>query len=271
MRHNYATPLVVKYGGAALEGALGVTDPVFAELAALHAAGQRFVLVHGGGPEIDRALAARGIETRRVAGQRVTDEATLETVEAVLCGSLNKRLVRSALALGIPAAGVSGQDAKLLVAERARGDGGADLGFVGEIVACSPALLLSLLEAGFVPVVAPLAVSANGTQRYNVNADLAAAAIAAALRTDAFILVTNVPRVLRDVGDPSSGIDRLTPQEARAFSATDACRNSMKPKLLAAAVAVEGGAGAAYVCESRPGGTTIRRALDGDATIVRAS
>lgn len=264
MPHAYASPLVLKYGGAAL----GAEDSVLAELAALLKAGRRAVLVHGGGPEIDRALAERGIETARIAGQRVTDAATLEVVEAVLCGSLNKRLVRAALEAGIRAAGVSGQDGALLVAERATGEDGADLGFVGEIVACHPALLHALLDAGFTPVVAPLAVSADGRRRYNVNADLAAAAIAAALRTDAFILVTNVPRVLRDPTDPASGIDSMTPAQARAFAATAACRDSMKPKMLAAAVAVEGGANAAYVCAAKS--ATIAAALAGDATVVSA-
>lgn len=266
MRHKYATPLVVKYGGAALQGGATASDPLLLELAGRLAQGDRFVLVHGGGPEIDRSLEERGIRTERVAGQRVTDAATLETVEAVLCGSLNKRLVRAALAAGIPAAGISGEDARLLVAERARGEGGADLGFVGEIVACNSEILVSLLDAGFVPIVAPLAISRDGAQRYNVNADLAAAAIAAALRTDAFILVTNVARVLRDVDDPHSGIDRMTPQEARAFAASQACRSSMKPKMLAAAAAVEGGARAAYVCDAKT--NAVERALSGDATVI---
>lgn len=266
MQNNYASPLVVKYGGAALTGEAASPDPLLLELQSRLAAGERAVVVHGGGPEIDRRLAERGIRTERVAGQRVTDEATLETVEAVLCGSLNKRLVRAALALGIPAVGVSGEDARLLVAERAQGEGGADLGFVGEIAACNVALLLTLLDAGYVPFVAPLAVSSDGSQRYNVNADLAAAAIAAALRTHAFVLVTNVARVLRDVDDPHSGIDRLTPQQAREFAASEACRSSMKPKVLAAAVAVEGGASASFICDARSG--VISRALSGDATVI---
>jgi len=230
--------------------------------------GEPAVLVHGGGPEIDRALQERGVRTERIDGQRVTDALTLEIVEAVLCGTINKRLVRACLERGLHAIGVSGQDGSTLVAERARGAGGADLGFVGEIVACETSLLGALLNAHLLPVVAPLAVSRDGGQAYNVNADLAAAAIAAALGARAFVIVTNVPRVLRDPDDPRSGIAEMSSGEARSFAASAACRSSMKPKMLAAAIAVEGGAAASYICSAKPGG--IAAALAGDATVVTA-
>lgn len=255
-------PFVVKYGGAAL----GAGAALIEEVCELHRRGQRVVLVHGGGPEIDRALERRGIVTQRIAGHRVTDAATLEIVEAILCGTIDKRLVRACLALGAPAAGISGQDGPTLIAEKMLGEGGADLGFVGEIVDCDVALVRTLLEARFLPVVAPLAISRDGRQVYNVNADLAAAAIASALKASAFVLVTDVPRVLRNPDDASSGIDRMTALEAREFAVTEACRSSMKPKLLAAAAAVTQGAERAYVCSVSSG--TIVSALAGDATVI---
>ncbi len=268
MKHNNASLIVVKYGGAALgNGVLKGQDPLLLELGVLRATGRPVVLVHGGGPEIDRRLAERGIATERIDGQRVTDEATLETVEAVLCGTLNKRLVRACLALRLPAVGISGQDARLLVAEKAVGRDGADLGFVGTIVECNDALVRLLLASDLVPVVAPLAVARDGSHAFNVNADLAAAALAASLHASAFVAITDVPRVLRDPDDPVSGIDRFAPDEARRFAASDACRSSMKPKLLAAVAAVEGGAAAAYICKAKP--NAIAAALGGDATIVR--
>ncbi len=267
MQHNYATPIVVKYGGAALPER-NADDPVLREIAALAAREEPVVLVHGGGPEIDGALAARGIVTQRVDGQRVTDAASLDVVEMVLCGTLNKRLVRALCALGAPAVGISGQDARMLVARRVLGAGEASLGYVGEIASCDATLLELLIRGRFVPVVAPLAVSRDGTQAYNVNADLAAAAIAAELRARAFVIITNVPRVLRDVDDPRSGIDRMAAAEARAFAASDACRDSMKPKLLGASLAVEGGAGASYMCVPRADATTIKAAMAGGSTIV---
>lgn len=271
--------LVIKYGGAPLAGATchpersakrGVEGPprdsVLAEIASLHEQGEKIALVHGGGPEIDRRLSERGIVTQRVQGQRVTDETTLEIVEAVLCGTLNKRIVRACLALGIRAVGISGQDGPTLIAERLTGAGGVDLGFVGEIVDCSPFLARAVLDTGCVPVIAPLAVSRDGGHAYNVNADLAAAAIASALHARAFVIITNVARVLRDPDDPTSGIDRFTLDEARAFAASDACRSSMKPKLLAAAAAVGGGARAAYICAAKP--AAIASALAGNATVI---
>ncbi|MGH7737983.1 MAG: acetylglutamate kinase [Candidatus Tyrphobacter sp.] len=265
MQHKYASPIVAKYGGAALPAA-GQTDPTLAEIAALRERGDAVILIHGGGPEIDEALRVRGIDSERIDGHRVTDEQALAVVEATLCGTINKRLVRLALVLGLRAVGISGEDGGLLRARRAWGAGGEDLGFVGEIEACDPAILHALLEHAILPVVAPLAISQDGAHAYNVNADLAAAAIAAALRARAFVVLTNVPRVLADPDDERSGIERMTPDEARAFATNAACRSSMKPKVLAAAIAVEDGAEASYICGAGTG--AISRALAGDATIV---
>jgi acetylglutamate kinase len=268
MPDNYATRIVVKYGGAALPGeAGGQADPILAEIAGLRAAGSSVVLVHGGGPEIDAALSHRGIETQRIDGMRITDAATLAVTEAVLCGSINKRIVRDALALGLPAVGLSGQDGGMLIAERACGLRGENLGYVGRIVATDVSLLCALLDAGFLPIVAPLAVARDGSHAFNVNADLAAAALAAALRAEIFVAVTNVRRVLRDPSDPASGIDGFTPETAFQFAAGDACRSSMKPKLHAAASAVRDGVTAAYICSAKP--NAIASAIRGDATAIR--
>jgi acetylglutamate kinase len=269
MTHFKAKPpetLVVKYGGNAMGGRVDEVDPLLSEVAAMWKAGTGVVLVHGGGPEIDAALAERGIVTQRIAGQRVTDAATLAITEAVLCGSVNKRIVRDCLALGLPAAGISGQDGPTLLARRACGGGGENLGYVGEVASVETRLIRGLLRDGFLPVIAPLALSVDGTHAYNVNADLAAAAIAGALKADAFVLVTNVARVLRDVDDAASGIERLTSDEALRFAGSDACRSSMKPKVIAAATAARNGAAASYICAAKTG--TIASALSGDSTLV---
>lgn len=273
MAYDYATPppemkvaLVVKYGGNAMAGPGGDHDPLLAEVAALWHAGQAVVLVHGGGPEIDVALARRGLPTQRIDGQRVTDAATLDVTEAVLCGSLNKRLVRACTMVGLPAVGISGEDGGTLRARRATGTHGEDLGYVGEITSVEPKLIQTLLAQGFLPLVAPLALAQDASHAYNVNADLAAGAIAAALHAEAFVLVTNVPRVLRDVEDPTSGIDRLTADQASTFAQTNACRSSMKPKLLAAATAARNGAAAAYICAITA--NPIASALSGNCTLV---
>jgi len=240
---------------------MGGGDPLLGSLGDLIHEGIPVVLVHGGGPEIDRWLSERAIPTHRIDGLRATDAATLEISEAVLCGTINKRLVRECTALGMRAIGISGEDARLLVA---RPVGNRALGFVGEIASTDPAPLLHLLAAGYTPVVAPLAVSDDGASALNVNADLAAAAIAAALHARAFVMVTNVPRVMRDVNDASSAIDRMTLDEARAFAASPACAGGMKPKIAAAIAAAQHGATASYIC----GPQSIAAALAGSATII---
>jgi acetylglutamate kinase len=260
MEHNYSSPFVVKYGGNAMTGG----DPVLQELVRLHQHGTPVVLVHGGGPEIDRWLAERNVPTRRIDGLRVTDETTLEVTEAVLCATINKRLVRACAALGVKAVGISGEDAGTLVAQTAHGSRGEDLGFVGDVTSCDPSLINLLLAAKYLPVVAPLAVAPDDAHAYNVNADLAAAAIAGAVRARAFVMITNVERVRRDPKDPKSGIDRLTLDEARAFVDTPACEGGMRPKMLAAIAAVEAGASASYIC----GPDSIAAALAGNATVV---
>ncbi len=270
MANEYARPsaicrtLVVKYGGNAMPSD-SEPDAVLAELARLRQAGLRVVLVHGGGPEIDAELRRRGIATRRLEGLRVTDAATLAVAEAVLCGTVNKRLVRNCLALGMRAIGISGQDAWLLSARPERGPNDADLGYVGRVEAVDVRPIETLLDAGFLPVIAPLGVAPGGAQAYNVNADQAAGAIAAALGAD-FVALTNVPRVLRDADDPRSAIDRFTPLEALRFAQSAACGEKMKPKLLAAAHAVTHGGNAAYICGAKPG--AIAAALEGDATVI---
>jgi acetylglutamate kinase len=287
MEHNYSSPIVVKYGGSVLSGggsalsgggsasfvipSVGSAatevegpDPILAEAVALHQGGTAVVLVHGGGPEIDRWLAERNVPTRRVDGLRVTDDATLEVTEAVLCATINKRLVRACSALGARAVGISGEDANMLVAQRAHGSHGEDLGYVGEVMACDPALINLLLAAEYLPVIAPLAVAPDDSHAYNVNADIAAAAIAGALHARAFIMITNVERVRRDPKDPHSGIDRLSLDEARAFIQTPACEGGMLPKMQAAITAIESGASASYIC----GTHSIAATLAGNATII---
>jgi acetylglutamate kinase len=260
MEHKYSTPIVVKYGGSALSGASGVIP----SLVELHLEGSAIVLLHGGGPEIDRWLADRNVPTRRIDGLRVTDAATLEVSEAVLCATINKRIVRACAALGAKAVGISGEDGATLVAKRAFGSKGEDLGYVGEVTSCDPTVVKLLLAAGYLPIVAPLAIAEDSAHAYNINADLAGAALAGALRAHAFVMITDVSRVRRVPNDPDSGIDRMSLDEARAFLQTPACEGGMLPKMQAAIAAVEAGASASYICAQQP----IAGILAGNATIV---
>ncbi len=256
--------LVVKYGGSAMD--TNADDALLEEVSLLLGWGHSVILVHGGGPELDRALADRGLTSRRIDGLRVTDRDALEVAEAVFCATGNKRLVRACLKRGISAVGISGQDGGLLRARRTHSRKGDDLGFVGDIVAVDARLLEALLEAGFLPIVAPIAVGERAESAYNVNADTVAGAIAGAIHADAYVALTNVERVLGDPRNPASAIDALSVRDALTFASSQACATGMRPKLFAAIDAVVSGAKRAYICAARPG--AIQGALAGNATVI---
>jgi acetylglutamate kinase len=257
--------LVLKYGGNAM-GSPADSDPILDDCAERVRAGDRLVIVHGGGPQIDAELQRRGIVPLRVGGLRVTDAETLAVTESVLCGSVNKALVRAALARELPALGVSGQDGRLLVAEPALDAQGRSLGFVGRITQVNVRPLVALLEQGFVPIVAPLGVAADASTAFNINADTAAGAIAGALRADAYVVVTNVDRVRLNVADPTSGIAQLNMEEAQRHLASGVFDGGMRPKMESAIDALALGAGRALICGAGPG--AITRALNGEATTL---
>lgn len=256
--------LVVKYGGNAMTG-LG-EDPVLRDCAGLVNEGYRLVLVHGGGPAIDAALRERGIVEKRLAGLRVTGRSSLEIVEAVLCATVNKALVRALCAMGVSAVGLSGEDGPTLVARAAAPIDGESLGYVGEIEEVHPTLVDLLVERRFVPVVAPLGVASDGSTAYNINGDTAAGALAGALEADAFITITDVPKIRRDIGDPASGIDRLDRAEIEAMRTRGALAGGMLPKVEAALEALRRGAKRAIVAGAGP--QAVRRALEGAGTEV---
>ena len=166
------------------------------------------------GNGIWEAVRRAGITERRIAGLRVTDAATLDITERVLCASVNKALVRAFATCGVRAVGISGQDGRLITATPLAPIEGESLGFVGEVAHVDPTVVRALLDAGFVPVIAPLGLSEDAGTRYNLNADTAAGAIAGALSADPYVVVTDVPRVRRDPRDPASGIDELTRAES---------------------------------------------------------
>jgi acetylglutamate kinase len=255
--------IVLKYGGNAM-AAEGADDPTLDEVAAFAARGDQVVLVHGGGPQIDEELRAKGITEVRVAGLRVTGAAARDIVEYVLCGTVNKALVRALAARATRAVGVSGEDGGLLAARRAGAVGGIDLGYVGEIVTVDPRAVAALLDAGYVVVVAPLALDLDGGGALNCNADTAAGALAGALRADAYVAITNVAGVRRDVRDPASVIPRLSLAEAEGYLADGTFVEGMIPKMRAAIDAVRAGARRAVVAGAGAG--AIDAALRGAGT-----
>ena len=244
--------IVLKYGGNAM-AAPDAADPVLDAVVARRAAGDRIVLVHGGGPAIDAALAARRLGGERIGGLRSTSAAALEVVEAVLTGTLNKALVRALLRRGVPAAGISGEDGGLLRAAPIGPREGRSLGFVGETGAVDPAVLYALLNAGFTPVVAPFALAEDGSSALNVNADTAAGMIAGALHADAYVAVTNVERVRARLDDPATELTSIDAASARAYLDDGSFDGGMRPKMESLLRALAEGAGRAVVCGSAAG------------------
>ena len=202
------------------------------------------VIVHGGGPRIERMLTKLSIPTRFVDGLRVTDAETLEVVEMVLSGSINKEIVQAIHNAGGQAIGLSGKDGRLITAEKVKGK---DIGFVGEVTEVNGKIIRDMAEDGYIPVIAPVAAGADGCT-YNVNADTAAGHVAKALRAEKLILLTDVPGVLDASLKPISTLDM---EQARKLAASDAVRGGMIPKINCCLDALEGGVRKAHIIDGR--------------------
>ncbi len=238
---------MVKIGGEALE------DPkqagsVASDLALLALVGMRLVVVHGGGPQVSRAMDAAGIEPVFVGGLRVTDEASFDIVKGVLVGQINFELTGHLRSAGLSPVGLNGTDGSLLTAQVTTGDGGEDIGMVGAITAVDADLLNTLLGANFTPVVASIAPDADG-RALNVNADAAAGAIAAALTADKLVYLTNVEGLYADLGEAGSLISELTADELADL--IPGLSAGMRPKARSIVSAIEGGVRKAHILDGR--------------------
>ncbi len=233
--------VVVKYGGAAM-GDAARTAGFARDVVLLRQSAVLPVVVHGGGPQIDALLARMGVTSDFRDGLRITGAQEVEAAEMVLAGSVNKQLVRAIQAAGGRAAGLSGSDDGLI---RARPHGGraGELGLVGVPERIDPALISILLEAGRIPVIAPLGVFAGG-QPCNINADTAAGALAVALAATRLVLLTDVDAVRGADGKPRPALDL---DQARALLASGAAQGGMRPKIETCIEAVAGGVPAAVI------------------------
>jgi acetylglutamate kinase len=229
--------VVIKYGGSAMGGPF---EQVILDIVWLCHVGIKPVIVHGGGKEISSTLSRLGIEARFVDGLRITDAQTMDVVEMVLAGKINKRIVGMFGKHGVKAVGISGVDAGTLQVKKKEYQHG-DLGQVGEITSVDTGLLTSLVESGFVPVVAPIGVDEKG-ERYNVNADSAAGAIAGALGAEKLVLLTDVPGIMRETVRGKEVISRITADEIRKLIADGTIYGGMVPKVEACLGALESGA-----------------------------
>lgn len=218
-------------------------------VASLAKKGQQLVIVHGGGPHITRLLFRLNIPSTFIEGLRVTDAETLEAVEMVLCGSVNKALTRSLLKAGADAVGISGEDGGLFSAT-VKNDA---LGLVGSITAVNPGIVHTLLAADFVPVVAPLALGPD-FQPLNVNADTAAGALAGALNADFFILVSDVPGVLDKAGNLLPELER---KDVQALLGDGTISGGMIPKVECCLEALAKGCRHALILDGKQPGSLM--------------
>jgi acetylglutamate kinase len=238
--------VVVKYGGAAMKDS-SLKEDVIRDLVFMSCVGIRPVLVHGGGPEINSWLEKLGIEPQFKDGLRVTDAATMDVVEMVLVGRVNKEIVSLIDRSGGAAVGLCGKDGSLIVA---RPDGREGIGFVGEVSSVNVAILNTLVKSGYIPVVSSVAADETG-QAYNINADTVAGEIAAALGAEKLILMTDTPGLMRDFKDPTTLIRQLDISGARALIEDGTVSGGMIPKLTCCVRSLAQGVKGAHIIDGR--------------------
>ena len=238
--------VVVKYGGAAMKDS-SLKETVIRDIVFLSCVGLRPVVVHGGGPEINSWLDKLGIEPQFKNGLRVTDAATMDVVEMVLVGRVNKEIVALINKAGGSAIGLCGKDANLI---RARPQGDAGIGFVGEVSSMNTSVLESLVKDGYIPVVSSVAADETG-QAYNINADTVAGELAAALGAEKLILLTDTPGILKDYQNQSSLIAKLDIQQARSLIDEGIVSGGMIPKVNCCVRSLAQGVRASHIIDGR--------------------
>lgn len=232
--------VVIKYGGNAMVSE-DLTHKILEDITLLKYVGINPILVHGGGPEINAMLARVGVESSFHNGLRITDDATMEIVQMVLAGKLNKNIVSQIGTLGGKAIGLCGKDAGLIrVKKKPPLADGVDLGHVGDIVSVNTKLLNSLCADEYIPVISSVGVDDAG-ESYNINADTAAAAVATALKAEKLIYLTDIDGVRRDADDPMTLFPILTTEHAHALIADGTISGGMIPKVNACIDAIDKG------------------------------
>ncbi len=240
-RYDGAT-VVIKFGGHAM-GDDAAMERFARDIVLMKQTNVHPVIVHGGGPMINAMLEKLGVKSEFVNGKRVTDKATMDVVEMVLSGSVNKRIVAAINAQGGKAVGLSGKDANLIICEPAD----EALGLVGKPVNIDPSVINAFQSTDFIPVVAPIGAGSSG-ETYNINGDTAAGAIAAALNADRLLLLTDVAGVKDADGDV---VTELTPETVRKLTDDGIIAGGMIPKTETALQAIEGGVRAVVILDGR--------------------
>lgn len=253
-------PLIVciKIGGNALVDDKTKTS-IISQICDLHHRGLRPVIIHGGGIEIQQLLDDTGVESEFVGGHRKTDARSMRYVEMALSGFVNKELVGLLNQAGLKAVGISGKDAGMVKAtKRTHVENGEeyDLGFVGDVSVVDTSLIQTLTRSGYLPVISPVSAGEDG-HSYNINADMFAGHLAGALQAHKFIALTNIDGLLRDVNDPDSIIDTLTPDEARSLFGS-VIQGGMIPKIEACLIALEKGVKSVHIINGTKEGNLLR-------------
>jgi len=244
--------IVVKYGGSAMLND-ELKEAVIRDIVLMSCVGIRTVLVHGGGPEIEAVLKKTGKESRFISGLRYTDRETMEVVQMVLCGKVNKDITALIQRAGGRAMGICGIDCGLLKARRRKGAAGEDLGLVGAVESVDTSGINAILNSGAIPVVSSVALGVGDDEgeALNINADTAAAQIAAALGAEKLLLMTDVRGILRDVSDPATLIKTVKRGELEALKRDGVVSQGMIPKADCCALALDGGVKKAHIIDGR--------------------
>ena len=240
--------VVIKYGGAALVNE-EIKSTIIKDIALMKFVGFKPVVVHGGGKDINKALERVGIEPQFKDGLRVTDEETMEVVQEVLVGKVNKSLVTELCLQGINAVGVCGKDSGFMKVKKATPNG-LDLGLVGEVTEVDTTLINTLLDNDFVPVISTVGVDEEGNS-YNVNADYAAVAVAGALNAEKLVFITDVAGVMRDVNDPNSVISTTNTAEINELIVDGTIAGGMIPKVQCCLAGVNAGVKNVHILDGR--------------------
>lgn len=237
--------VVIKYGGNAMVDP-ALTHAILEDITLLKYVGVNPIVVHGGGPDINSMLGRLGIESRFVNGLRVTDGATMEVVQMVLSGKINKDIVSELNCLGAHSLGLCGKDANLIECVKKPARDGVDLGFVGQITHINVKLLDILAKDEYIPVIAPIGVDSEGNS-YNINADTVAGEIAAALKAEKLLFLTDIDGIYMDPADKSSLISRITVAEINRLIGEGVISGGMIPKVQGCINAVLGGVGRTHI------------------------
>ena len=242
IKRFYGKIVVIKHGGSTLADKK-ITRKILEDIVFMSYAGMKPVLVHGGGPKINKAMEKLGKAPKFVNGQRITDRETVHLVDRALSG-VNRELVSGIKALGGKAYGLSGRDSGLITAKKIKSD--VDLGFVGEVSKVDTTLLDRLLDANIIPVVSPVGRDRSG-DLYNINADISAAKIAGALKAEKIFILTNVKGVLRNQKDANSLINTVRAKEVKRLIRKNIISSGMIPKICACLIALKSGVKKAHI------------------------